>query len=396
MGWRNNKTILFMKRDCILFFVVAVIMTLNSCKDVLKSYTITGTAVQAEDSTMVLLEKYIKPDWVVIDTAYVKDSVFSFEGQTEVGYMAYVVYEDEKIPVIVEPGRINVDCTLKRASGTDCNKELSKYLNVIDPIDKATDSLYVELGKVNSVNLVETKVRGKSSKKVVDHHKSVEQRKSEINAEIAKLDSVWLKNTIDVIEKNIENPLGISLFARYNSVMADDVDLLVKLTKKIPEQYRSLPEVANAFDNIYVITMTSVGSQFTEFSFTTNDGKTTDLTKLVNDNTFVMIDFWASWCPSCRAQMSDVKALYEKYGDKGLCIVGVSLDSDRKAWENAINKYGMDWIQTSDLKGWDSEFAATYGVKAIPSIVLIDSLGTIVSRELSIDKIEDKLAEEIK
>lgn len=385
-----------MKRNCILFLVIAVIMTLTSCKDVLKSYTITGTAVQAEDSTMVLLEKFVKPDWIVIDTAYVYDSAFSFEGQAEVGYMAYVIFGNETVPVIVEPGKINVDCTLKRTSGTDCNKGLSKYLNVTDPIDKATDSLYAELGKVNSMNVAKTKVRGKSSKKSATYHKSAEQKKAEINAEIAKLDSAWLKSTIDVIENNIENPLGISLFARYNSVMADNVDLLVKLAKKIPEQYRSLPEVANAFDNIYVITMTSVGSQFTEFSFTTKDGKSTNLTRLVNDNTFVMIDFWASWCPSCRAQMSEVKALNEKYGDKGLCIVGVSLDSDKTSWENAIDKYGMNWIQTSDLKGWDSEFASTYGVKAIPSIVLIDSLGTIVSRELSIDKIEEKLAKEIK
>lgn len=362
-----------MKRNVILFLTVGIIMTLTSCEKVLKSYTINGSAVQAEDSAMVLLEKFIKPDWVVIDTAYVENSSFSFEGQAEVGYLAYVIFGNETIPVIVEPGKINIDCTMRRASGTECNKKLAKYLNVTDPIDRATDSLYEELGKTDNEN-----------------------RKAIINAEIAKLDEAWLKNIISVIEENIDNPLGISLFARYNSVMADDVDLLVKLTKKVPEEYRSLPEVANAFDNIYVLTMTSVGSQFTDFKFTTKEGNKTSVEKLVNENAFVLLDFWASWCPSCRAQMAEVKALNDKYGDKGLCIIGVSLDSNIGAWENAIRKFEMDWIQTSDLRGWDSEFASTYGVKAIPSMVLIDSLGTIVSRELSVDKIEEKLAADIK
>ena len=70
--------------------------------------------------------------------------------------------------------------------------------------------------------------------------------------------------------------------------------------------------------------------------------------------------------------MPRVKALYEKYHSKGFEIVGVSLDNDKAAWTGAIQRMNLPWPHLSDLKGWQSEAAALYGISSIPATMLVD------------------------
>jgi thiol-disulfide isomerase/thioredoxin len=106
---------------------------------------------------------------------------------------------------------------------------------------------------------------------------------------------------------------------------------------------------------------------------------------------YVMIDFWASWCGPCRRENPNVKALYEKYHDKGFNILGVSLDRERGAWVKAIEADGLTWNHISDLKGWNSEHARIYGVTSIPQTVLLDKDGNIVARNLRGEDLRLKL-----
>ena len=96
----------------------------------------------------------------------------------------------------------------------------------------------------------------------------------------------------------------------------------------------------------------------------------------------VLLDFWASWCGPCRRENPNVVRLYEKYKDKGLVILSVSLDENKQNWINAIKKDRLSWLHVSDLRGWKSIAAASYGVQSIPQMYVIDKDGNIIAKNL--------------
>lgn len=82
-----------------------------------------------------------------------------------------------------------------------------------------------------------------------------------------------------------------------------------------------------------------------------------------------LLDFWASWCEPCRRETPNVRKIYQKYHDKGLEIIGVSLDDKKQEWAKAMKNDKVTWPNVSDLKGKNSEIAAVIssGESLIPS-----------------------------
>ena len=120
------------------------------------------------------------------------------------------------------------------------------------------------------------------------------------------------------------------------------------------------------------------------------------LSEFVGNGKVVLIDFWASWCPPCRADMPNLVAAYKQYKSKGFEIVGISLDSKADAWAKGVQDLGITWTQLSDLQGWKNAGAALYGVNSIPHTILVDKDGTILCKQLHGKEIAAKLEEILK
>jgi thiol-disulfide isomerase/thioredoxin len=96
----------------------------------------------------------------------------------------------------------------------------------------------------------------------------------------------------------------------------------------------------------------------------------------------VMVDFWATWCPPCRAEVPNVVAAYEKYHDKGFEIIGVSLDhaEDKDKLLAYMKENKMPWRQYFDGKFWSNDLAVKYGIQSIPQSFLLDRSGKILAK----------------
>ena len=100
----------------------------------------------------------------------------------------------------------------------------------------------------------------------------------------------------------------------------------------------------------------------------------------------VIVDFWATWCGPCVAEMPKMKSLYAEYKDKGVEFVGISLDSPKE--EGGLDKLtafvaknGIEWPQYYQGNGWESEFSKSWGINSIPAVFAVDADGNLATIE---------------
>ncbi len=131
-----------------------------------------------------------------------------------------------------------------------------------------------------------------------------------------------------------------------------------------------------------------------DISFKSLDGRVVDINKLKGK--VVLIDFWATWCGPCVAELPNVKKTYAKFHEKGFEIIGISLDQSRDKLSKFVEKEKMPWPQHFDGQGWKNEYAVKYGIQGIPAMWLIDKKGNLVDMKArgGLDgKVEKLLAE---
>ena len=134
---------------------------------------------------------------------------------------------------------------------------------------------------------------------------------------------------------------------------------------------------------------TKAGIEAPQFTLNDLDGNPVSLADLRGN--YVLLDFWASWCRPCRASMPALKEIFAAYHDKGLEILGVSVDTDAEAWKKAVEEDELPWMHVNDVKEDDSA-AGKYGVKAIPCYFLIDPEGNMIGK-MDHDALQEKLKE---
>ena len=133
----------------------------------------------------------------------------------------------------------------------------------------------------------------------------------------------------------------------------------------------------------------AVGKQAPDFTLMDTEGNKISLSDFKGKT--VLLDFWASWCPNCRKAHPGMIKIYNQFKERGLVVIGVSIDVNKDKWMNAIKKDNLPYLQLNDPKGWEAPSAVNYLVEAIPATFLIDKNGMIVLADANKKNLTEKI-----
>lgn len=358
-------------------FLLILLTLFVSCQSSSGDYTINISA-DVEDNHQIFLvtfDESNKPN--VVDTLYVKDGLTSYSGISKLpDYQSlWVNGVRGSVPIFVEPGEIIVELykdsiQASKVSGTKTNLAFKRYIDEINPLFK---SFYE----------IQNEMRNAMISRDSLAYKDLEEQLKEMEAKFNYFQIDYIKLNPDsyvsamvliqlVMNKAIDNEAAYKI---YNGFSKN-----IKKTKSAVKIYELVaPKKANETKEISRDGEVNVGDKAPDFSAPDNNNIAVSLNKSLGKLT--LLDFWASWCGPCRIDSPNLVNIHNNYRDKGLVIVGISLDLQEDSWKKAIINDGLDWTQVSHLKRWDDPIAAMYGVNSIPQLFLLDENGVVIARE---------------
>ena len=171
----------------------------------------------------------------------------------------------------------------------------------------------------------------------------------------------------------------------------NDIALMDSLVASYKKNYPYSSLTQQIDNKVARIKRTALAATAPNFNALDNLGNVVQLSSFAGK--YVLLDFWASWCPPCRQESPTLVRLYNAFKDKNFTIISISVDDNKEKWLAAVQKDGLVWPNVSELDGWKSPLATLYNVSAIPNSFLLDKEAKIIAKNLRGKDLESKLVE---
>jgi peroxiredoxin len=364
---------------CILRVLPIVALFAGCSGDSKAGYEITGSldGSVAEGTQVYLKKSDDNMRAIPGDTARVTDGTFTFAGISTAPELRYIFVDglSAGIPVFVENGSIRI--TAHRDSlgsaevrGTPQNKAYAEFV-------EGSRQLMLRRNAING------------------EMQAAMQNRDSANMNALRDEFFELQGSALDFEKTFigEHPdalISAMILSRMLQSQSIPFNEVTDLFKGLDESIRVSPLGNSINGQISTQERTAIGSRAPDFSAPTPSGEILALNQVLGKVT--LVDFWAGWCRPCRAENPNIVRVFEQYKDKGLSVLGVSLDRNASDWINAIEQDGLTWHHVSNVRYFD-EIAELYNVRAIPASFILDENGVIVAKNLRGELLEAKIAE---
>lgn len=365
-----------------------VIAVLAACNSKPEGFTINGTLIgEVADSTKVYLTKIGEQrQRVDLDTALVKEGKFVFTGVADSVPAMRFLFVDQLIgytAVIIENGDIQFTAQKDSLSaaivgGTLQNDIFTGYLKKSRGIQERGQSIQKDMQEANF-------------KKDSVTFNALQEEYLELTEESKEFEIEYIKENPNSLIAALLIDKGLGQRQLTNEEVSELYEILTPEIKNTDAAKGILKNIEALKEKEERGKSTEVGAKAPNFSGPTPTGAQLALADVMGKVT--LVDFWAAWCRPCRAENPNVLATYKKYHDKGLNIVGVSLDRKAEDWKKAIEDDGLIWNHISNIAYFNDPIAKLYNIKAIPAAFLLDENGVIVAKNLRGPALEQKVAE---
>ena len=345
-----------MKKTCLILMCLAFACALSQAAP--KKVTIKGTVVNYTANDSVELYDALGRQKNALEKAPVEKGQFKLHyNPTETGYYVLRFPTGKNVLAVLVPDRtleLTVDAQsgmIREAKNSPENQLLHTYQEYLMQLEMKKDSL------------------------VRAHQETPDP---DIQRKFLRLEEERVNYLASLCLGHADNYATAALMENLKYDQAPEVfdSVFTCLYRKYPKDPYVQYRVSEVENNKFL----SPGSEAPDFTLADTNGVKVSLSDFRGK--VVVIDFWASWCRPCRQENPNMVRLYKSFHDKGLEILGVSLDNDRRSWMDAIHKDGLYWTQISDLKQWECVVARQYRVSGIPFTVLIDRDGKVVAKGL--------------
>lgn len=369
----------------LLLFALGILLAAcqneNASKIGSDEFLIEGEAPGFADGTKVLMKRMNESGiQVPVDTTSITNEAFVFKGHTDIPQLQFLQFSTHPatIPFILENTTIKVladkDTIYKsKIYGSKSNELMTKYNEGLIAL------------RDNNIKL------GNAYREARATQDTAALR--ELSPKIKAIQGSMTSFPIDFIKENESSYFSLVLIDNLLKSNQVDKGKVQEAFNQLDAEYKDSElgkSIATKFKNLNSL---NIGAVAPKFEAPNPEGKVIALDDVLNKVT--IIDFWASWCKPCRRENPNVVKLYEKYHDKGLEIIGVSLDKaeHKDRWIKAIEDDGLTWPQISNLKSWNEPIARLYNIRSIPATYILDENGVIIAKNLRGKALEDKVAE---